>query len=65
MGHASVVTTEVYSLMNLKRISQDFPNLLKKVNKSKNRLVRDTDLRDTKGVGDSEIPLLLHLSGSA
>ena len=27
MGHSSVTTTEVYSEMNLKRISQDFPTI--------------------------------------
>ena len=40
MGHASVTTTEVYSNMNLKRVAQDFPTLVKhgKV---------DTDMVDT------------------
>ena len=28
LGHSSVTTTEVYSNMNLKRVSQDFPRLL-------------------------------------
>ena len=29
MGHASVVTTEVYARFNLKRLEQDFPDLVK------------------------------------
>ena len=29
MGHSSVTTTEVYSNMNLKRVSQDFPTLVR------------------------------------
>ena len=28
MGHSSVITTEVYSNMNLKRVSQDFPTIV-------------------------------------
>ena len=28
MGHSSVTTTEVYSNMNLKRVSQDFPTIV-------------------------------------
>ena len=38
MGHASVVTTEGYCQMNLRRISQDFPKLVSKVNKLKHHL---------------------------
>ena len=30
MGHSSVTTTEVYSNMNLKRVSQDFPTIVSK-----------------------------------
>ena len=30
MGHGSVTTTEVYSNMNLKRVSQDFTTLVSK-----------------------------------
>ena len=36
MGHSSVTTTEVYSNMNLKRVSQDFPTIVSKyVNQAK------------------------------
>ena len=36
MGHSSVTTTEVYSEMNLKRVAQDFPDLVQSyVNKAK------------------------------
>ena len=36
MGHKSVTTTEVYSEMNLKRVAQDFPDLVQSyVNKAK------------------------------
>ena len=36
MGHQSVITTEIYSNMNLKRISQDFPTIISSyVNQSK------------------------------
>ena len=36
MGHSSVTTTEVYSNMNLKRVSQDFPTIVAKyVNQAK------------------------------
>jgi len=36
MGHSSVTTTEVYSNMNLKRVSQDFPTIVKSyVNEAK------------------------------
>ena len=36
MGHKSVITTEVYSEMNLKRVAQDFPDLVQNyVNKAK------------------------------
>ena len=36
MGHSSVTTTEVYSNMNLKRVSQDFPTIVSKyINKAK------------------------------
>ncbi|MDC0882330.1 tyrosine-type recombinase/integrase [Candidatus Marinimicrobia bacterium] len=41
MGHASVTTTEVYSNMNLRRVSQDFPSLVDK------KGIKDTHLKDT------------------
>ena len=47
MGHSSVTTTEVYSNMNLKRVSQDFPTIVSKyVNDAKIGKV-DTELVDT------------------
>jgi len=47
MGHSSVTTTEVYSNMNLKRVSQDFPTIVSRyVNEAKIGKV-DTDLVDT------------------
>jgi len=47
MGHSSVTTTEVYSKMNLKRVSQDFPTI---VVRSQNTAIMgkvDTALVDT------------------
>ena len=36
MGHSSVTTTEVYSNMNLKKVSQDFPTIVARyVNRTK------------------------------
>ena len=50
MGHSTVTTTEVYSNMNLKRVSQDFPTIVSKyVNEVKIREM-DTDLMDTIGL---------------
>ena len=47
MGHSSVTTTEVYSNMNLKRVSQDFPTIVSKyVNKAKIGK-EDTIMEDT------------------
>ena len=47
MGHSSVTTTEVYSNMNLKRVSQDFSTIVSKyVNEVKIGKM-DTDLMDT------------------
>ena len=47
MGHGSVTTTEVYSNMNLKRVSQDFPTIVSKyVNKVKIGK-EDTIMEDT------------------
>jgi len=53
LGHASVTTTEIYANFNLKRLAQDFPDLVI----SKNPLEmpemhnRDTDMGDTVYVG--------------
>ena len=30
MGHSSIETTEVYINMNLKRVAQDFPDIIRK-----------------------------------
>ena len=47
MGHSSVTTTEVYSNMNLKRVSQDFPTIVSKyVNEAKIGK-EDTSMEDT------------------
>ena len=47
MGHSSVNTTEVYSNMNLKRVSQDFPTIVSKyVNEVKIGKL-DTETLDT------------------
>ena len=48
MGHASVTTTEQYTKMNLKRVAQDFPNLLSCNTKSPEISGKDGELRDTK-----------------
>ena len=50
MGHSSVTTTEWYSNMNLKRISQDFPTLVSKYQNTMKLGKRDTVLRDTSTV---------------
>ena len=50
MGHSSVTTTEWYSNMNLKRISQDFPTLVSKYPNTIKLGKRDTVLRDTSTV---------------
>ena len=47
MGHSSVVTTEQYSNMNLKRVSQDFPSLVLKAKKNTKIGIMDTQLMDT------------------
>ena len=47
MGHSSVTTTEVYSRMNLKRVGQDFPTLLKNSQNSDKIGKVDTVLVDT------------------
>ena len=47
MGHSSVTTTEVYSSMNLKRVAQDFPTIVKSYLKEAKIGKRYTDLRYT------------------
>ena len=46
MGHSSVVTTEVYSKMNLKRVQCDFPTLVGRFENESKTMFRDTDFRD-------------------
>jgi len=46
MGHSSVVTTEVYSKMNLKRVQCDFPTLVGHFEYESKTKFRDTDFRD-------------------
>jgi len=52
MGHSSVTTTECYSNINLKRVSQDFPTLASKDQGAVKLVKRDTVLRDTRMVPD-------------
>ena len=52
MGHSSVTTTEWYSNMNLKRVSEDFPALASKDQEAVKLVKRDTVLRDTRMVSD-------------
>ena len=47
MGHSSVTTTEVYSEMNLKRISQDFPTIVASSTNSAKIGKWDTQMWDT------------------
>ncbi len=46
MGHSSVVTTEVYSKMNPKRVQCDFPTLVGRFENESKTMFRDTDFRD-------------------
>jgi len=48
MGHSSVTTTEQYSNMNLKRVSQDFPTIVVESQNTAKIGKMDTDLMDTK-----------------
>ena len=47
MGHSSVTTTEVYSNMNLKRVSQDFPTIVSMYVNEVKIGKKDTLLKDT------------------
>ena len=47
MGHSSVITTERYSNMNLKRVLQDFPTIAQSFAKSSDFINSGHDLRDT------------------
>ena len=50
MGHSSVTTTEVYSNMNLKRVSQDFPTIVSMYVNGTKIGKKDTLLEDTIGL---------------
>ncbi len=43
LGHSSVITTEIYAKFDLKRLSQDFPDLLAKPEAPKTREMHDWD----------------------
>ena len=47
MGHSSVTTTEQYSNMNLKRVSQDFPTIAINSQNIAKIGIMDTELMDT------------------
>jgi len=47
MGHSSVTTTEVYSNMNLKRVSQDFPTIVSSYVGQVKIGEKDTIMKDT------------------
>jgi integrase len=48
LGHSSVTTTEIYTKFNIKRLEQDFPDLVKPLNTEKPKLQEsDTELQDT------------------
>ena len=47
MGHSSVTTTEVYSNMTLKRVSQDFPTIVSMYVNEVKIGKKDTLLKDT------------------
>ena len=47
MGHGSVTTTEVYSNMNRKRVSQDFQTIVSRYVKELESGNIDTDLMET------------------
>ena len=50
IGHSSVTTTEVYSNMNLKRVSQDFPTIVSMYVNGTKIGKKDTLLKDTIGL---------------
>ena len=49
LGHASVTTTEQYSNMNLKRVAQDFPDLVKSSASMPKMAMEDTVLEGIQG----------------
>ena len=57
MGHASVMTTEQYSKMNLKRVAQDFPTLVSAYAVEPKMGMEDTLLEDTAHIFEGYMPL--------
>ena len=46
MGHSSVTVTERYTRLNRKRVMEDFPSLIDKLNSTING-IKDTIIKDT------------------
>ena len=63
MGHSSVTTTERYSNMNLKRVAQDFPTLVKSYAKTPKIGLEDTFLEDTSHMSSDYVPLYEKIEG--
>jgi|APSaa5957512535_1039671.scaffolds.fasta_scaffold13006_1 integrase len=63
MGHASVTTTEQYSNMNLKRVSQDFPTLVISYLDLPKNGKKDTLLEDTHYLVDGYVPIYEKIAG--
>ena len=57
MGHASVMTTEQYSKMNLKRVAQDFPTLVSAYAVEPKMGMEDTLLEDTANIFEGYMSL--------
>ena len=47
MGHSSVVTTEIYLKLDLKRLKRDFPTINTGYYEPVESVFRDTKIRDT------------------
>ena len=64
MGHSSVVTTEEYSNMNLKRVAYDFPSISFSLAEDKPRNHKeDTLMEDTHHLMNEYVNILPHLEG--
>ena len=63
MGHSSVITTEQYSNMNLKRVAQDFPTLVASYAKTSKFGLEDTFLEDTSHMSSDYVPLYEKIEG--
>ena len=55
LGHTSVVTTEKYAQISIKRLEEDFPSII-----SSKSQARDTELRDTLGSDTYDSRLLMN-----